>query len=208
MSRKAKRLSQSTTRAVRSSAAAHAETAPVVGAAETRAGLDREQVRRIAEHDKQLAARAGLRHAESDSARDTEARAIEKLWRDIAEECAAYCAAYNAAFGTIRILSEVHADTVVVRSQPDQQDTVVFHRTHATDTHTGNLAVHRYHYPTHPVDLPVGLRRTPAGAVTLTHLDEEVTPEELVLKVLSAFTEQLALANLNRGTASRSGEGL
>ena len=167
--------------------------------------MDRGKVEQIARDHKELALGSDLReHRDTDIARGEEARALEKLWQQVERECAEYCASYNDAFGAVRILSDVHADTVVVRSQPDQQNTVVFRRTLPSDTHPGSVEAHHYHSPAHPVDLPVGLRQTARDTLTLTHRDQDVTPEDLVLELLSTFTEQLARAERRRaGAAAR-----
>lgn len=164
--------------------------------------MDKNKVGQIARDHKELAEGHDLReHPDTDAACREEARALDQLWQQIEHECAEYCAAYNEAFGAVRIRSEVHADTVVVRSQPDQQDTLVFRRTVPSRGHPGSFEAHRYHYPAHPVDLPVGLRPT-SGALTLTHRDQDVTPGDLVLELLSTYTEQLARAERRRANAN------
>ena len=60
--------------------------------------------------------------------------------------------------------------------------------------------MHRYHYPEHPLDLPVGFRQAVGNTLTLTYRDRDVTPADLVLELLSAFCEQIARAN--RGSAA------
>jgi hypothetical protein len=165
--------------------------------------MDRSKVEQIARDHKELAQGSDLReHHDTDIARREEARALEKLWQQIERECADYCASYNNAFGAVRILSDVHADTIVVRSQPDQQDTLVFRRTLPSDAHPGRVEAHRYHSPAQPLDLPVSLRQTAPDTLTLTHRDQDVTPEDLVLELLSTFTEQLARAERRRTSSA------
>jgi hypothetical protein len=165
--------------------------------------MDKGKVEQIARDHKELAQESDLReHHNTDTARSEEARALEQLWHQIERECAEYCASYNDAFGAVRIISDVHADTIVVRSQPDQQDTLVFRRTLPSDTHPGSIEAHRYHYPAQPVDLPVGLRQTARDTLTLTHRDQDVTSEDLVLGLLSTFTEELAWAGRRRSRTS------
>ena len=163
--------------------------------------MDATRVGQLAREHKALAARPELRDQPDTEAAREEAQALVRLLNQLGLECAEYCAAYNEGFGSIRVRSEAHAETVIVRSQLDQQDTIVFRRTHASHGHSGNLEVHRYHYPEHPVDLPVGLRRSP-GTLTITYRDRDVTPADLVLELLNTFTEQLARAE-RAGTAAR-----
>jgi hypothetical protein len=163
--------------------------------------MDKTIVEQIArEHRAVAAGRDDREHPDSHDARVDEARALDLLWQEIGRQCADFCASYNDAFGAQRIRSEVHADTVVVRSLPDQQDTLVFRRHVASDAHRGTIEAHRYHYPAHPVDLPVGL--TPAGgdALALTYRDQQITPEDLVLQLLVTFTEELARAQRRDGS--------
>ena len=78
----------------------------------------------------------------------------------------------------------------------------MFRRTFPSHGHSGNLEVHRYHYPEQPVDLPVGLKRAPGNTLTITYRDHDVTPADLVLELLTGFTEQLARAD-RAGTTAR-----
>jgi hypothetical protein len=167
--------------------------------------MDRNRVEQLARDHRELAQRRDRREElDTDAARREEAIALDQLLHQIERECTEYCASYNEAFGAPRVRSEPHAETVVVRSQLDQQDTVVFRRTHASHSHSGTIEVHRYHYPEQPVDLPVGLKRVGAGPLTLSYRDRTVTPAALVLEVLSTFTEQIARAeSLDLGAAPR-----
>ena len=165
--------------------------------------MDATRVGQLAREHKALAARPELRdELDTEAARREDAKALERLLNQLGMECAEYCAAYNEGFGSTRVRSESHAETVIVRSELGQQDTIVFRRTHASHGDSGNLEVHRYHYPEHPVDLPVGLRRAPGNTLTITYRDQDVTPADLVLELLTAFTEQLARAE-RAGTAAR-----
>src|SRR5215218_6504105 len=101
----------------------------MIGLRRNETDMDRNKVEQLARDHKRLAEASDLReHPGTDTARGEEARAFDQLWQQIERECAAYCAAYNEAFGGMRIHFEAHADTVVVRSHPDQQDTLVFRR--------------------------------------------------------------------------------
>src|SRR5262245_19238634 len=100
--------------------------------------------------------------------RDTstrEARAFDVLWASIQDESNEYCMAYNEAFGSTRIKVESHPDSIVIRSELDPQDTLVFHRTPSTDTHRGTFDLHRYHYGQPPVSLPAKSQSSEAGEV-------------------------------------------
>jgi hypothetical protein len=126
------------------------------------------------------------------AARLEESRALDQLWHGIESQCTDFCAAYNDAFGSPRLRSERHGDTVVIRALPHQRDTLVFSRVPHSDTHPGRIEAHRYHYAAPPLNLPVGIAAIIGGGLTLTFQDEQVTPESLVLKALSTFTEELA----------------
>jgi hypothetical protein len=163
--------------------------------------MDASRVEQLARDHKALENRFDLRdQLDTEAARREESKALDAFLHQIAVECEQYCAAYNEAFGGIRVRSEAHAETVVVRSALDQQDTIVFRRTHPSHGHAGSLEVHRYHYPEQPVDLPVGLRRAAANRLTLTFRDQDTTPADLVLELLSTFSEQIARGNRAGGT--------
>src|SRR5688572_28485677 len=116
--------------------------------------MDKTKVKQIAREHREIAAgREDREHPDAATARLEEAQALEQLWHEIERQCADFCTAYNEAFEAPRISSELHGDTVVVRSLTDQQDTFVFRRTLASDTHPGTIEAHRYHYPAPPVDL-------------------------------------------------------
>jgi hypothetical protein len=55
----------------------------------------------------------------------------------------------------------------------------------------GSLAAHRYHYPGRAADLPVGVRKAPGGALALTHEGQDMSPEDLVLRLLESYTKEL-----------------
>jgi hypothetical protein len=169
--------------------------------------MDKTKVEQIAREHRDIAARRDDReYPDTATARLEEAQALEQLWHEIEQQCADFCAAYNHAFGALRIRSELHGDTVVVRSLPDQQDTLVFSRILSPGTHRAGIEAHRYHYPAHPVDLPVGLRPTVGRALTLTYRDQHVTPEDLVLELLSTFTDELARAQRRETPTARAAE--
>jgi hypothetical protein len=165
--------------------------------------MNKDKVEQVAREHKLLAEPLEPpKHLDTHAAQVDEARALDQLWGQVERESAAYCASYNEAFGASRIWSEVHPNTVVVRAELGQQDTLVFCRTVPTPAHPGRVEAHRYHYPERPVDLAVGLRRTTAGTLTLTYLDQDKTPEDFVLELLSIFGEQLARAEARRERAA------
>ena len=87
---------------------------------------------------------------------------------------------------------EPHGDTIVIRSQLDQEDTLVFLRVAATHTQGGRIEARRYHYGEQPVHLPVDVRRTEARRLMLTLRGRDVAAAELVLDLLTTFSEHLA----------------
>jgi hypothetical protein len=92
--------------------------------------MDATRVGQLAREHKALAGHSDLRdQLDTEAARREEAKALEQLLHQLGLECAEYCAAYNEAFGSTRVRAEAHAETVIVRSQLDQQDTIVFRRT-------------------------------------------------------------------------------
>ena len=156
--------------------------------------MDREKVAQIAREQKDIAQGRHLRDApDTEEARRQETHALERLWEQVVRESTEYCACYNDAYGIQRIRTEAHADTVVIRSLLDQEDTLVFRRTLPSSVQAGHVEVHRYQYPTRPVDLPVALKHTPEG-LALTYRGQDIAPADLVLELLSRFTEQLARA--------------
>ena len=129
---------------------------------------------------------------EAEAARHEEAEAMNRLFSQIQAECDAYCRSYNDAFGAIRVRMEPHGDTVVIRSQLDQEDTLVFSRVAASHIKGGRIDARRYHYREQPVHLPVDVRRTDARILTLTLRGRDVTAAELVLDLLTTFSEHIA----------------
>ena len=122
------------------------------------------------------------RKAEEEQARD--------LWIRLGRECKEYCNYYNAEIGTTRLFCEVHDDTIVVRSPVDQQNTVALSRT-LGDFHAGTLIAHHYRYPSRASDFTIGLRLVNDGGLTLTYEGRDMSPEDLVLKLLNSYTEEL-----------------
>jgi hypothetical protein len=122
--------------------------------------------------------------------RNEEMAHARELWNELGRECTEYCAYYNAAMGAARIFCEIHDDTIVIRSHLDPQNTVTLSRTPGT-FHEGMLAAHRYHYPLRAADLPVGVRKTPRGALVLTHEGQDMSPEDFVLRLLESYTKEL-----------------
>jgi hypothetical protein len=153
--------------------------------------MNRDTVSEIARAHKQLE-----NHLASDDTaietvrRNAEAEEARKLWIQLGRECTEYCDYYNAAMGAARIFCEIHDDTIVVRSHLNPQNTVTLSRTPGA-FHERMLAAHRYHYPARAADLPVGVRRGASGALTLTLEGQELSPEDLVLKLLETYTKEL-----------------
>jgi hypothetical protein len=155
--------------------------------------MDPAKVGQVARRHKELAANRGPGILlESETARQHEAAALNELFRGVQRECDLYCESYNEAFGTTRVRSEAHSDTVVIRSPMNAEDTLVFHRVSPTHTHAGRIEARRYHYGEQPVHLPVDVRRTEDTRLMVTLRGRDVQPAELVFDLLSTFTEHLA----------------
>ena len=162
--------------------------------------MDVAKVDQIARQHRKLATTGGPGTVlETDIARRHEAEALNRLFRAVEGECAAYCTSYNDAFGATRVRFEAHGDTVVIRSDVDQQDTLVFHYVVPSDTHPGRIEARRYHYGEQPVHLPVDVRRTADDGLSLTLRGRDVTATELVLDLLTTFTEHIARAEWAAG---------
>jgi hypothetical protein len=162
--------------------------------------MDAAKVDQIARQHRTLATSGGPGAVlETESARRHEAEALRRLFRTVEGECEAYCTSYNDAFGATRVRLEAHSDTLVIRSHLDQQDTLVFHCVVPSDTHAGRIEVHRYHYGEQPVHLPVDVRRTSGDGLSLTLRGRDVAATELVLDLLTTFTEHLARAEWAAG---------
>src|SRR5262245_37681195 len=98
--------------------------------------MDRRRIEEVARAHRALSEQTPAGHTDTPA---REARAFDALWGAIQHDADEYCATYNEAFGTARIKVESHPDSIVIRSQLDPQDTLVFHRTPTTDTHRGTL---------------------------------------------------------------------
>ena len=129
---------------------------------------------------------------DAEAARHEEAEALNSLFSEIESECDAYCRSYNDAFGDIRVRMEPHSDTIVIRSQLDPEDTLVFHRVAPTHSKGGRMEARRYHYREQPVHLPVDVRRTEERRLRLTLRGRDVAAAELVLDLLTTFSEHIA----------------
>jgi hypothetical protein len=127
---------------------------------------------------------------------------IDACWQQLGEECAAFCEAYNRSFGSDRLSCQRHADTIVVRSVNDSQETVTLSRTSLTHPHGGRLSAHRYSPHAAPVDLSIE-GHVDGNSFTLTNAGQPITPEETALILLERFTEEL----LDLGASHRSGRG-
>jgi hypothetical protein len=155
--------------------------------------MDVARVDRIARRHKELATTGGQGTLdEANVARHHEAEGLNRLFREIQAECEAYCRSYNDAFGATRVRWESHSDTVVIRSQLDPEDTLVFLLVLPTDTKAGRIEARRYHYREQPVQLPVDVRRTDDEDVTLTLHGRNEAPADMVLDLLTTFTEHIA----------------
>jgi hypothetical protein len=154
--------------------------------------MDVAKVNQIARQHKELATTAGPGTLlQSDIARRQEAELLSRLFHDIQNECEAYCTLYNDAFGAVRVRSEAHGDTVVIRSHLDPQDTLVFHCIVPSEAHAAQVEARRYHYREQPVHLPVDLRRTDDEGMTLTLRGRDVNAAEMVLDLLTTFSEHI-----------------
>jgi len=157
--------------------------------------MDAGKVDQIARQHKALASSGGPgTPLATDIARRKETEALNRLLREIEAECEAYCTSYNDAFGATRVRLDAHGDTVVIRSQFDPQDTLVFHCVVPSDTNAGRIEARRYHYREQPVHLPVDVRRTDEDGLRLTLRDRTVAAAEMVLDLLTTFTEHIARA--------------
>lgn len=155
--------------------------------------MDAARVAEIARKHRELAASPGPGLLlEAEAARHAEAELLNRLFSEIEAECDAYCRSYNDAFGDTRVRLEPHGDTVVIRSQLDQEDTLVFHRIAPSHTQAGRIGARRYHYREQPVHLPVDVRRTDARLLTLTLRGKDAAAADLVIDLLTTFTEHLA----------------
>ena len=165
-----------------------------------RTSMDVAKVDQIARQHRALATTGGPGSVlETEIARRHEAEALNRLFRAIEGECEAYCTSYNDAFGASRVRMEAHGDTVVIRSHLDQQDTLVFHYVVPSDTHAGRIEARRYHYREQPVHLPVDVRRMADDGLSLTLRGRDVAATELVLDLLTTFTEHIARAEWAAG---------
>ena len=154
--------------------------------------MNREAVSDIARRHKELE-RPGAVSDDADierARRKAEEEEARDLWIRLGRECQEYCEYYNAEIGTSRLFCEVHDDTIVVRSPVDQQNTVALSRTMGA-FHAGTLIAHHYRYPSRASDLTVGLRPVNDGGLTLTSEGQDISPEDLVLKLLNSYTEEL-----------------
>jgi hypothetical protein len=160
--------------------------------------MDRARVEQIARNHRALAQSRALHDIADGAAADAaDGRRLEQLWKELERNATEYCDLYNQAFGAVRIRSEFHGDTIVVRSESDQEHTLVLRRTLPAHGHPASVEAHRYHYTEPPLDLPVSLARG-GGTLQLIHHGEEANPAELVVELVSAFAEELALADSRR----------
>ncbi len=155
--------------------------------------MDKQKVGEIASRHRQLQEE---QHGSDDkkalaAQHDEEMRKTNELWKQLGEECQEFCSCYNDAMGTQRVYCELHVDTIVIRSKGDPQNTVTLNRTLPGPFHAVTLGAHRYRYPARAADLPVGFSHGPGNAITLTYAGEDISPENLVLRLLSNFTEEL-----------------
>jgi hypothetical protein len=154
--------------------------------------MDPTKVAQIARKHRELATSSRPDVLLEETARQEEAAALNGLFSEIETECDAFCRSYNDAFGETRVRMEPHGDTIVIRSQLDQEDTLVFLRIAPTHTQSGRIEARRYHYGEQPVHLPVDVRRTEARRLMLTLRGRDVAAAELALDLLTTFSEHLA----------------
>jgi len=154
--------------------------------------MDPAKVAQIARKNRELATSLGPDALLEEAARHEEAEALNGLFSELETECGAFCQSYNAAFGETRVRTEPHGDTIVIRSQLDQEDTLVFLRVAPSLTQGGRVEARRYHYGEQPVHLPVDVRRTETRRLMLTLRGRDVAAAELALDLLTTFSEHLA----------------
>ena len=154
--------------------------------------MDPAKVAQIARKHKELATSSGPDALLEEAARQEEAEALNSLFSELETECNAFCRSYNDAFGETRVRTEPHGDTIVIRSQLDQQDTLVFLRVAPSHTQGGRIEARRYHYGEQPVHLPVDVRRTETRRLMVTLRGHDVAAAELALDLLTTFSEHLA----------------
>jgi hypothetical protein len=154
--------------------------------------MDPAKVAQIARKHRELASSLGPDALLEEAARQKETEALNSLFSEIRTECDAFCRSYNDAFGETRVRTEPHGDTIVIRSQLDQQDTLVFLRVAPSHTQGGRIEARRYHYGEQPVHLPVDVRRTETRRLMVTLRGRDVAAAELALDLLTTFSEHLA----------------
>jgi hypothetical protein len=151
--------------------------------------MNRDAVSAVARRHKELQ-RAGASSDELEierARRKAEEEQARDLWVQLGRECQEYCDYYNAEIGTTRLFCEVHDDTIVVRSPVDQQNTMALSRTLGA-FHAGTLIAHHYRYPSRASDLTLGLRPVHDDGLTLTCDGQDMSPEDLVLKLFYGYT--------------------
>lgn len=116
---------------------------------------------------------------------------VDTCWHQLGDECNAFCEAYNHAFGSTRLYCQRHADTIVVRSSDDPQETVTFTRTSLTNPHGGHISAHRYSSHAAPVDLAIE-GHVAANTFVLTADGRPITPADAALLLLERFTDDLS----------------
>ena len=154
--------------------------------------MDPAKVAQIARKHRELASSLGPDALLEEAARQKETEALNSLFSEIRIECDAFCRSYNDAFGETRVRTEPHGDTIVIRSQLDQHDTLVFLRVAPSHTQGGRIEARRYHYGEQPVHLPVDVRRTETRRLMVTLRGRDVAAAELALDLLTTFSEHLA----------------
>ena len=137
----------------------------------------------------QAAARARQQVVDGDSTERLRQQ-VDSCWRQLGDECDAFCNAYNGAFDSARLYCQRHADTIVVRSADDPQETVTFTRTSLTNPHGGHISAHRYSSHASPVDLAIE-GHVEEHTFVLTAEGRPVVPAEAALLLLERFTEDL-----------------
>jgi hypothetical protein len=153
--------------------------------------MDASKVAALAARHRVLQAAAHLRQPMSDAESTERLRQqVDAYWQQLGIECSAFCDAYNNAFGSDRLYTQVHADTIVVRAAEDPQETITFSRTSLTNPHGGHISAHRYSSRAAPADLAID-GHVDGYNFVLTAEGQPTTVEQAALRLLERFTEEL-----------------
>jgi hypothetical protein len=154
--------------------------------------MDRSRVAAIAGRHRAIEAATNARQQATDVDLAERLRhRVEDVWQQLGDECSAFCDTYNQSFGSVRLYCQRHADTVVVRSADDPQETVTLTRTSLANPHGSHIAAHRYSSHAAPLDLALE-GHVDHDTFLLTAGQRPVTPTDAVLLLLERFTDELA----------------